>query len=174
MNFVSLDKKQLKGLVALWNKHLESEFPMTEELFKQNSFDDDNVCDKGSQVAVTDEGALIGFVVAKHWQEDLDVAMSATTGWIQVLLVDEDYRNQGIGSRLLAHAEKHLKAHGAEQILLGRDPYHYFPGIPSEYKQTAQWFEKIGYHHEGTEFDLIGTYTDEDDKSKQVTQIEGV
>lgn len=174
MKMVSLDKKQLGALVDLWNKHLKHEFPMTEELFKQNSFDDDNVCDKSSQVAVTEDGDIMGFVVAKHWQEDLDVAMSATTGWIQVLLVDEKYRNQGIGSRLLAHAEKHLKAHGAEHILLGRDPYHYFPGIPSEYKQTTQWFEEKGYHHEGTEFDLMGTYINEDDTSKRIPQMDGV
>lgn len=174
MEFAPLEKSQLSELVNLWNKHLKDEFPMTEELFEQNSFKDENVCQKSSRVVVDDQGKIVGFIIAKRWQEALDVAMSATTGWIQALLIDESVRSEGLGSNLLSHAESTLKETGAEQILLGRDPYHYFPGIPSEYAETAKWFEEKGYHHQGTEYDLMRTYTSDDEDTKTVPVMDHV
>ena len=174
MTFVPLEKSQLSELVNLWNKHLKDDFPMTEELFEQNSLKDDNVCKKSSQVVLNKQGEIVAFVIAKRWQEKLDVAMSATTGWIQALLVDESVRHQGIGTHLLSHAEEHLIAAGAEQILLGRDPYHYFPGIPSEYDKTANWFEKKGFVHQGTEYDLMRTYASDDEETKVIPQMNSV
>lgn len=165
MTLMPLDKDRLKDIVTLWNNHLRDTFPMTETLFEQNSFQDENVCLDGSRLAINDKGELLGFVIAKRWQESLDIKMSSTTGWIQVLLVDQNARGQGIGSKLLAHAEFELTRAGAEQILLGRDPYHYFPGIPSELKETAQWFEQKGYRNNGTEYDLIREYTADEGKT---------
>ena len=31
---------------------------------------------------------------------------------------------------------------GVVEIRLGRDPWHYFPGVPLEDEKTANWFEK--------------------------------
>lgn len=174
MKYLPLQEDQLSELVHLWNKHLESDFPMTNELFEQNSFKDENVCHDSSRVAVDEVGNLVGFIVAKRWQEKLDVAMSATTGWIQVLLVDKSVRSQGVGSFLLNHAEETLTQSGAEQILLGRDPYHYFPGIPSAYQASMDWFEARGYLHQGTEHDLMRTYEQSDEEAKSIPEMEGV
>src|SRR5699024_4458503 len=171
MTFVPLEKSQLSELVNLWNNHLRDDFPMTEELFEQNSLNDDNVCKKSCQVVLNEQGEIVAFVIAKRWQEELDVAMSATTGWIQALLVDKSVRHQGIGSQLLSHAEEHLIAAGAEQILLGRDPYHYFPGIPIGYDETAKWFEKKGFTHQGLEYDLMRTLALGDEEAKVVSQM---
>lgn len=158
MKFIPWHRNRLNDIVAFWNQELSNDFPMRNELFKQNSFNDENVCDEGSQIAVDDDDNVIGFVVAKRWQEPLDVEMPKKTGWIQALLVDQRYRNQGIGSKLLSHAETNLKTNGVNNIQLGRDPWHYFPGIPTQYKHIAKWFGERGYRKQGDDFDLIHHY----------------
>src|SRR5699024_10552151 len=90
------------------------------------------------------------------------VDMHGETGWIQALLVDKAYRGQGIGSRLLEQAEAAFESLGKKQILMGRDPFHYFPGLPTAYKETAAWLEKKGYVKEDTEVDLLCQYDEND------------
>ncbi|MDY0409148.1 GNAT family N-acetyltransferase [Virgibacillus soli] len=156
--FIPLEKSRLEGLLSLWEKEMGVDFPMRQSLFEQNSFDDENICKKSSCLAMDSNDQLVGFIIAKRWQETMDVPMNPKTGWIQVLVVDSDFRNQGIGSRLLQHAETTLRAAGVEQIWLGKDTYHYFPGIPMQYEETMRWFEKKGYQYQTTEYDLIRHY----------------
>ncbi|MUV39022.1 Beta-N-acetylhexosaminidase [Lentibacillus sp. JNUCC-1] len=145
-------------LVKLWNQELADEFPMRKALFEQNSFKDKNISWEGSAVALDNFEQVIGFIAAKQWQEELAVDMPATTGWIQVLLVDQEHRNRGVGTQLLKHAESVLQSHGAREILLGRDPWHYFPGVPNDYSDTKDWFEKKGYQAYANEYDLLQHY----------------
>ncbi|WP_407271563.1 GNAT family N-acetyltransferase [Radiobacillus sp. PE A8.2] len=145
MRFISWEKNRLSELVDLWNKELRADFPMRPELFEQNSFQDVNLFKMGSQIVVNDEDGIIGFVVAKKWQDDTDVGISRETGWIQVLLVDSNYRGRGIGKQLLQHAESALKECGVKRVLIGMDTWHYFPGVPLEYADSVNWFERQGY-----------------------------
>lgn len=155
MEIVTWSIDRLEELVALWNKELATDFPMRKELFKQNSFEDVNVLYKGSCIALDEEGNVIGFIVAKQWKEELDVGMDPKKGWIQTLLVDSFHQGKGIGSTLLGHAETYLKANGIEQIQMGGDPFHYFPGIPGQYKDVQNWAEKKGYNKRIDTYDLI-------------------
>lgn len=150
---------RLDELVSLWNLELGRDFPMRKELFKQNSFQDENVCYEASRIMVDEQDRIIGFVVAKRWQESLEVPMKDKTGWIQVIVVHHEYRNKGIGSNLLRHAEESLQLAGMQEILLGKDPWHYFPGVPLE--SCEGWFDKRGYHSFGKEFDLLCKYDGE-------------
>jgi GNAT superfamily N-acetyltransferase len=158
MRLVPWNIERLPEMVTLWNKELGSAFPMRQELFAQNSFKDENVCYDGSRIALDMEDNIIGFIVAKRWQENLNVEIGSKTGWIQVLLVDRKYRYQGIGTALLKHVEATFRAHHMERILLGRDPWHYFPGVPVQYEDTAAWFELRGYTASGIDHDLVCTY----------------
>ncbi|MGG4178717.1 GNAT family N-acetyltransferase [Virgibacillus pantothenticus] len=158
MKILAWNYSYLEEIVSLWNRELGSDFPMKKTLFKQNSFQDQNVCPDASLIAL-DNGNVIGFIVAKIWQEKLPVQMSETTGWIQVLLVDQSYRNKGIGTKLLSQAETVLFNRDVKQILLGRDPWHYFPGVPINDERTKHWFAARGYESYGTEHDLLQTYT---------------
>lgn len=88
-------------------------------------------------LAIDDQNYVVGFIVAKKWQETLNVLMSDTTGWIQVLIVRRDQRRKGVGTALLNHAESELIQSGVERLLLGRDPWHYFPDNPLEFEETA-------------------------------------
>ncbi|WP_192598426.1 GNAT family N-acetyltransferase [Sporosarcina limicola] len=152
---ISWNRNRLEELVELWNKELAIDFPMREELFVQNSFDDVNVSYDSSYIAVDDEDRVIGFVVAKRWQEEIDVKMDPKRGWIQVLLVDSAYRGKGIGTILLERVEADLKGIGVEEMQLGGDPFHYFSGIPVQYKEAQKWAEKQGYNKRIDTYDLI-------------------
>ena len=172
MKIIPLSIDRLEDLVGLWNDELATQFPMRSELFKQNSFDDENVFLPGSLIAVNENNEVMGFIVCKRWQETLPVNMHPDFGWVQVLLVREKDRKQGIGSLLLERAESALRDDGANVIWLGSDPWHYFPGIPSEYEESAQWFEGKGYDRSVNEYDLIAHYDHAEEAIKP--QLEGV
>jgi len=154
IDYLPLRRDKGEEIVRLWNKELSKEFPLRKELFYQNSLEDENVLIEGSWIALEKE-KLVGLIISKVWKEDLEcVKNKKDTGYIQVILVDSDYRNRGIGSELLRKAEEALKANGVKTIILGQDPWHYFPGIPSEYIDTVEWFKKKGYVEFGEEYDL--------------------
>ncbi|MBO0600713.1 GNAT family N-acetyltransferase [Sporosarcina sp. E16_3] len=155
MKIIAWKRDRLKELVELWNKELAVDFPMREDLFVQNSFDDVNISYGSSYIAVDDQDHVIGFVVAKRWQEEIDVKMDPKRGWIQVLLVDSAHRGKGIGTTLLERAEADLKGNGVEEMQLGGDPYHYFSGIPDHYTDAQKWAEKHGYIKRVDTYDLI-------------------
>lgn len=162
MKLIEWKEDRLDELVKLWDIELGNEFPMRRELFLQNSFQDKNVCFEASRIVVNKQDKVIGFIIGKRWKEELSVQMKEKTGWIQALVVHHDYRNQGIGSTLLRHAEEALQSSGVQEILLGKDPWHYFPGVPLQNKES--WFEERGYQAFGKEYDMLCKYEEEDIK----------
>ncbi|MCG7344206.1 GNAT family N-acetyltransferase [Sporosarcina sp. ACRSL] len=154
MKVVPISEINVSDIVKLWNEEIGERFPMSTALWHQNTTEEPNVLKEGS-LAVIEEGELRGLIVAKRYVEKLDARMQATIGWIQCMLVRTSSRNEGIGSELLRLAEQALIAAGVEEIRLGRDPWHYFPGIPLEDEDTINWFEKHGYVKGGVETDLI-------------------
>lgn len=158
MEMKSWNRELLNGVLRLWNRELGKAFPMRKELLRQNSFEAVNVCWDSSLAVLDDAGHVIGFIIAKRYQDQLDMGMPERTGWIQGLVVDSRFQNQGIGTRLLEHAESQLKDKGMEIVLLGRDPKHYFPGVPHVCERAASWFASRGYEKQGMDHDLIHTY----------------
>ncbi|WP_139490872.1 GNAT family N-acetyltransferase [Brevibacillus dissolubilis] len=157
--------RQVDAVCQLWNQEVGSHFPMRESLFQKNSMDDPNLLHDGSWIA-WDETAdrLAGFVISKSWQDEI-VQQAAIwhdpqTGWIQALLVHHDYRGQGIGSELIKRAEQALRRTGVARIRLGSDLYHYFPGIPRDFTQAAEWFGRRGYRLGMEQHDLLADFTD--------------
>ncbi len=172
IKLVSWNIDRLDELVDLWNRELSEDFPMRKTLFEQNSFQDRNVCFEASRIAVDSDNHVVGFIVAKRWQETHEVDMNAETGWIQVLLVDHAYRRHGIGSRLFEHAETVLKAAGIKEMIFGADPWHYFPGVPSQYNHSADWVEQKGFKHIVTAHDFLCEYTGSE--AMTIPDMEGV
>ena len=144
-------------IVELWNETLAKRFPMTTTLWMQNTINDVNVINKAS-IAFMEKGELIGFVVAKRYQEHLQASMATHIGWIQCLFVKESARNRGLGTRMIQHVEKEFAKVGITEIRIGRDPWHYFPGVPKEDKHIIEWFEKNGYISETVETDLMKSF----------------
>lgn len=154
MRLIDLNLAYLNDLSKLWNRELGTDFPIREELLKQNSFKDENVLPKGSKIAIDLNGHIMGFIISKKVKEGTAL-IPAPTGWIQVLVVDSNFRNGGVGSALLLNAENALKESGAETIYLGGDPWHYFPGIPNQYLTVKKWFADRGYREIETVSDLL-------------------
>src|SRR5699024_2658159 len=126
----------------------------------QNSFHDRNVYYEGSQLSVDNEGREIGFIIAKKWQDSLDVNRPNKTGWIQAVVVDKEYQGHQFGTKLLLDTETALNIQGMKQVLLGRDTQHYFPGIQRTNEWTRKWFETKGYEKQDTEYDVFNSYDD--------------
>ncbi|MFC4803219.1 GNAT family N-acetyltransferase [Neobacillus sp. GCM10023253] len=173
MRYIPWDIEKLPQLVNLWNSEIGAEFPMTGKLFKQNSFDDENILPQGSCMAIDDQDQLAGFIVSKTWREKINIPRDGQTGWIQVLIVRSSSRGQGVGSALLKRCESALRESGCKKVFLGRDTHHYFPGVPIEYEITKKWFEQKGYQAAGTESDLIHHYqTDEKSALPELTDVQ--
>lgn len=143
--------------VHLWNRVIGDRYPMREQLMKQNTLQDHNLFREGSFVAVEPiQNRIVGFITVKRWQEQLaEIQMNPSVGWLQSLIVAPEYRRLGIGSTLLELAERSLIQSGIQWIKLGSDPFHLFPGIPIEYGEVKDWFEKKGYVKRNQVHDLI-------------------
>lgn len=159
MTVVPLSEIPVSEIVALWSEEIGGRFPMSAALWNQNTVKEPNMLEGGS-LAVVREGKLCGFIAAKRYIETLDVHMPVDVGWIQCLLIRTSARNEGIGSELLKQAEQALLEAGVDEIRLGRDPWHYFPGVPLEDGAAIGWFEKRGYVKGGVETDLIKNVRD--------------
>lgn len=166
MYFKPIEENKIKEYVHLWNQVLGKDFPMREELFRQNSFKDINVLQNGSFMALNEQNEVVGFIIAKLFKEKLPLIMKQKIGWIQVLVVHSQFQGKGIGTYLLKKAEDVFRENGVEKILLGKDVWHYFPGIPSNYEKVKQWFKRKGYKEEGEEVDLI--YNVQENHSKKI------
>lgn len=165
MNIIPLHEDWLSSMCKLWNQEIGDEFPMREQLMRQNTFQDENVYLEGSKLAVDEQGQLAGFVIAKKWQEqEREMRLGDGGGWIQAIVVRSDVRGRGIGTRLLEQAEQALKNAGAELVYAGRDPWHYFPGIPKALPEAKGWFENRGYELLYEAFDLVNQTSSENEQ----------
>ncbi|MBB4823474.1 ribosomal protein S18 acetylase RimI-like enzyme [Sporosarcina luteola] len=158
MNLLPLKEIGTEHVISLWNRSIGERFPMNRDLWKQNTIDDGTVMWDAS-LAYLDRQELAGFIVSKRLMEQPDETKPGRTGWIQCLLVSETARNRGVGSKLLQCAEEAFHKEGLEDIRLGRDMRHYFPGLPLEDTATIDWFLRKGYIRETVETDLIAHVT---------------
>ncbi|WP_378152747.1 GNAT family N-acetyltransferase [Chungangia koreensis] len=157
-NIVDIDPEKITNF---WNATIGERFPLREQLWNQNTVTDPNILPQAS-FAVLDEDKLIGILVSKKYQEQhQNLYMPTETGWIQCLLVDRERRGEGIGTRLLSLAEKTFQELKLKDIKIGRDPQHYFPGIPFEDKESIRFFENKGYEKDSIEIDLYKRVKDQ-------------
>lgn len=81
---------------------------------------------------------------------------------ILLLIVDKDYRNKGIGTKLLNKCEELIRKNGFDKVILGVGFNYLMPGVPTSKKFTdsvhenldplvndvaSTFFEKRGYIH---------------------------
>jgi ribosomal protein S18 acetylase RimI-like enzyme len=76
------------------------------------------------------DGKIVGSIMAGY---------DGHRGWLYSLAVLPDYRKLGIGSRLVQHAEKHLKEMGCPKINLQ---------IMNGNEQVESFYRKLGYETE--------------------------
>ena len=98
---------------------------------------------------------------------------------IYMLCVDKEYRNKGIGSKLLSEAENYILSRGFDEVKIGVGDSYLMPGIPMKtkpYKETLNedkiyndvtdeandFFTKRGYVHSWEDcncFDMRSDYS---------------
>lgn len=60
-----------------------------------------------------------------------------------LLIVDKEYRNKGIGSKLLKQCEEHIKSCGYDKITVGAGYDYLMPGVPTSRKYTDSINENL-------------------------------
>lgn len=150
-----INKNEMFKIIDLWNKNIECLFPMDEKLFFGNLNMDENLKDENFIGAFCGE-KLIGFIIfkqqlAKSGLLDAD----KTRGNINSLIVDFEWRNIGIGAKLLSICEQSLKDLGVKHIAIGSDTFHFFPGLPVEFKSGSQFLKARGYEDKFMSWDMV-------------------
>lgn len=118
MEIVNFTREHLSQVAALWNEHLCSQTqykPLTESEFVAKFLDNPNFSYDGAFVAI-EEGKVIGFANGIVKKEFLPGESDATTpGYLTMVIVHSQYRNQGYGSTLLSHLEQFFRQHGKKK-----------------------------------------------------------
>ena len=146
MEILNYNQSYEKNVVELWNKTLIADAVTLHKFRKQILFDDN--FDPDLCFVAVENDRLVGFLLAtKRKFPYLERGLEPTKGWINVVFVDGDYREKGVGTQLVNKAEEKLKALGVETVILGAySPNYFFPGIDKEsYQAAIHFFDQLGY-----------------------------
>jgi GNAT superfamily N-acetyltransferase len=143
----------IDGLLALWQKNLSATFPVQTKLLERNVIGCVHTDEEQSCLAFSQDQP-VGCLITKRCQEPISsVELIEDRIWISLLLVDGSWRRQGIGSTLFNLVET---GNRDKTVLIGMDPDHFFPGVPSE-SDSLGFFQKHGYTFNGQAYDLRGS-----------------
>ncbi|MCH7323100.1 GNAT family N-acetyltransferase [Solibacillus sp. MA9] len=153
-----LTKEFHEEILNLWNECLP-DFLLTARLFDQNTWQSPYVLQEGSAVKILDD-KVVGVVIAKSWHDTYGVELNKAHGWIQMLLVHPDYRQQKIATALYKHAEQALIEKGVSKIQIGGDLGHLLCGIPLTQQAGVAFAEKFGFKQLVESVDFTRMVTD--------------
>ncbi|MBD8034424.1 MULTISPECIES: GNAT family N-acetyltransferase [Solibacillus] len=139
----SVTKEYHKEILDLWNTCLP-DFRLTDRLLEQNTWQSPYVLHEGSALKEVD-GKVVGVVIAKMWHETHGISLNMEHGWIQMLLVHPDYRQQEIGTELYKFAEQALLKNGVKKIQIGGDLGHLLCGVPLAHQAGVAFAEMFGF-----------------------------
>lgn len=128
MEIRKLEKQDILDVVSLWNQQQEEGVylyePLTTIQFHQLFIETVSSLHKLNYVCV-DENEVIGFVNGCYFEGE-------ETGYLTFVLVKEEFKRHGIGTRLLKELESQLKAiQSIEKVdLIFFNPIHLSWGIP--------------------------------------------
>ncbi len=158
LRLVAYRPSMLQQVLTVWNAALGEQFPLSRELFLQNSVRDPHFDPEACWLAtVPGHPDAVGLCLAKVVREPLGAeGWLSQQGWVSLLAVHPAYQRRGIGATLLAHAEQYLQAQRRGVITLGGDPNHFLPGVPAGEGALA-FFRAAGYVFVGDAYDLRRT-----------------
>lgn len=146
MEYINFSQKYENQLIRLWNRCLDFD-PITKESFERKALFDENYDPELSWLA-TEYDTVVGFIMAtKRKFPYLERGLEPERGWINVIFVDPDFRNCGIGKELYLRAEQELKRRGVKEITLASySPNYFFGGMDeNNYPSASAFFRKQGY-----------------------------
>lgn len=115
------------AVCAVWNAAMPG-FVMRERLFRQNTENSPHYR-PGDGVVALDADRVVAYGSSRIAREPLGTSgLVADRGWISALVVHPDYQRQGIGRAILEQLWPRLRG---RRVLVGGDPGHFLPGIPT-------------------------------------------
>jgi GNAT superfamily N-acetyltransferase len=149
------DQRQAPAVIDLWNRTVGGQFLMRRRLFHQQTAGDPNF-QRADAATAWAGGEAVAFALVKPHRRTFPTGERyAGAGAVSVLLVRPDWRGQGIGSDLLAWAERRLREQGALRVRLGAGLEHTFPGVPTTQPAVRDFFLHRGYSFPYLVSDLI-------------------
>ena len=146
MQIESFQSQDRNGVLSVLAQAMPVD-PVSESRFVRQLLLDPNFRDEGAPVAkIGDE--VVGFGVSIARQVPLENAPSdADRGYITLFAVAPKFQRQGIGTKLLAHAEDYLRAQGRKLCMISPyAPGYFIPGVDvNAYAGAVSFFAKRGY-----------------------------
>lgn len=142
----SYEPGDIEHVVDLLNRCMVAD-PMTSELFQRKVLLDINYNPKGSLVATAD-GKIVGYALGMVRRFPLeDSAPDFDKSWITLLGVDEQYRRQGIGTKLIQGLEDYFTSCNCNTtIISGYAPNYFVAGVdPAAYPEALEFLKEMGY-----------------------------
>ncbi|KAL7816874.1 hypothetical protein V8C44DRAFT_265930 [Trichoderma aethiopicum] len=135
-------ERDLSEMCALWQACLPQQFNLSPSalgsLLKRDGYSLHYIVREPSQ------GALVGFCAAyATFADSSDVALIGSIG---VIIVQAEYRGQGIGSLLHDAAMNKLhRVRGVQRLHLGTTFPRLFSGLPTDMADVGHWFARRGW-----------------------------
>ena len=168
------------SVLNLWNKSLVRD-PITTETFRRKVLLDENFDPDGCTVAAFDS-KLVGFSLAirrRYPYYGLDIERGK--GWITAFFVHPNFREKGIGKKLLKSSEGFLAAHGVGEIFVSSYTPNYFaPGIDLDAYASAHTFFKSHGYKKGERVYSMGRsllnfeFTSEAERMRASLEMQGI
>lgn len=121
--------------------------PIAEARFTRQVLLDPNFRAEGAPVALRG-GTIAGFCLSIARNTPLENAASdPDRGYVTLIAVAPGAQRQGVGTRLLEHAERYLKSQGRSLVMVSSyAPGYFIPGVDiNAYPVALQFLKKHGY-----------------------------
>lgn len=136
----------VRGIVEVWNRAMPQD-PIDLGRWSKMVLCDPNFDPRGLWVAAVD-GEVVGFALAICRRIPLFGSdLETERGWITAFGVAPQWRRRGIGSALLAAAERFVQEQGRKEVLVSPyAPNYFWPGVdPKAYPEAVELLERRGY-----------------------------
>lgn len=147
----------ISGLLNLWNRCFEPDFPLDEKLLAQQL----GMERAESRLYLVRDGGAdpVAALLAKRMYRPAENGAVPPGANISFVMVDPRYRRRGLATRLWQEAAAWLRACGASYVNFGRDTCHFFPGLPLtgalDYRPAGAWCAALGFEPGALEHDVI-------------------
>ncbi len=131
----------LKPVAKLCRQNMEFDI-MPDFLLKEKTFEDPDYNEDITLVAFKNENDLpVGFIQGVIKERETE-----KIGYIKLLVVDSNYRREGIASHLFKIVEDYFLKKGIKTIRVYESyPNYFMPGVDPFYTEAVAFFERIGF-----------------------------
>ena len=144
-----MEVTDVPDIVKGWNSCLPYD-QVSEERFNRVILDDANY-EKDSCLVAINDGKIVGFISSAARDGILGVDNRGEEhekdhGYIKGLFVPDEYRRNGVASKLFDESIEYVKSKGKSIIrILAYTGNYFFPGVDTRYEPAIKFFENKGF-----------------------------